>query len=140
VSFAVSTAMMWPVCLALFYFRVSIVRLFTEDAEVTAMAAEFIAFTSVILAFYGLYFVSFRTLQASGDMISPMVISLGTAVLLGAPTGFFLATHGDLGARGMWIANLVYATANTLLMTVWLLTGRWARPFQSAASAGTVSA
>jgi len=27
----------------------------------------------------------------------------------------------------MWIANFVYAMANTVLMTAWLMTGRWSR-------------
>lgn len=132
-SFAVSTLLMWPVCVGLFLYRTPLVELFTDDPEVAAMAAEFLAYTAVVLAFYGLYFVSFRTLQASGDMNTPMWISLGAAVFAGAPIGWFLAARGDLGATGMWIANLVYATINTLLMTGWLLTGRWARPHRAAA-------
>jgi len=135
VSFAIATAAMWPVCLALFRYRAPIVGFFTDDPEVAAIAAEFVAFSSVILAFYGLYFVSYRTLQASGDMISPMLISIGTAVILGAPTGYFLAMGADFGARGMWIANLVNATANTLLMTGWLMTGHWARAHAAAEGA-----
>ena len=77
--------------------------------------------------FYGLYFVAFRTLQASGDMRSPMLFSVSVALLLGAPLGWYLATHSELGATGMWIANLVYAVVNTLLTVGWLLSGRWAR-------------
>jgi Na+-driven multidrug efflux pump len=71
--------------------------------------------------------VAFRTLQASGDMNSPMIISVSTAVFVGAPLGYYLATRTDLGATGMWIANLVYALLNASLMIGWLLTGRWAR-------------
>ena len=75
-----------------------------------------------------LYFVAFRTLQAAGDMRSPMLISVTTAVFLGAPAGWWLATQSDYGATGMWIANFAYATVNAIAMVGWLLTGRWARP------------
>ena len=69
-------------------------------------------------------------------MNSPMIISLSTAALLGAPLGYILATQSDLGATGMWIANLVYAAVNSLLMLGWLLTGRWARRMRAVGDEG----
>ncbi len=127
VAFALELALLWPVAIAIFWFREPLVALFTPDPEVRALAAEFLVYSSAILAFYGLYFVSFRTLQAVGDMSSPMIISVAVALGLGAPLGWFLATRSDLGATGMWIANLVYASVNCALMVGWLWTGRWAR-------------
>jgi len=126
-SSAVELAALWPLALAVFVFRHPLVGLFVDDPEVAALAAEYLVYSSSILAFYGLYFVAFRTLQASGDMNSPMIISVSTAVLVGAPLGYWLATRTDLGATGMWIANLVYALLNAGLMVAWLLSGRWAR-------------
>jgi Na+-driven multidrug efflux pump len=79
------------------------------------------------MLFYGLYFAAFRSLQAVGDMNSPMIISISTAGLLGAPLGYYLATGTGLGATGMWIANLAYAAVNATLMIGWLLSGSWAR-------------
>lgn len=125
VSAAVGLAVLWPAAIGLFFSRDALVLLFTEDPEVAAMASEYLAYASAILLFYGLYFVAFRTLQASGDMMSPMLISVATAVFLGAPAGYYLATQADLGATGMWIANFAYAITNSVLMVGWLLTGRW---------------
>ena len=127
VGFAVQLVLLWPLALATFLLRHELVGLFTNDPQVALLAAEYLVYTSAMLAIYGLYFVSFRTLQAAGDMNSPMIISLGVAILLGAPLGYILATQTDLGPTGMWIANLVYATVNSVLMVAWLLTGRWAR-------------
>jgi putative MATE family efflux protein len=127
VAFALELGLLWPVAGAIFWFREPLVALFTSDPEVQALAAEFLVYSTSILAFYGLYFVSFRTLQAVGDMSSPMIISVAVALGLGAPLGWFLATRSDFGATGMWIANLVYASVNCALMTGWLWTGRWAR-------------
>ena len=112
---------------AVFVFRHPLVELFVSDPETAALAESYLVYSSSILAFYGLYFVAFRTLQASGDMLSPMLISVSTAAFVGAPLGYWLATRTDLGATGMWIANLVYALLNAGLMIGWLLSGRWAR-------------
>ncbi len=128
-AFAVELAVLWPIAASLFWFRHELVGLFSEDPEVRALAAEYLVFVTGILAFYGLYFVSFRTLQAVGDMNSPMIISVGVALGLGAPLGWFLATRAELGATGMWIANLVYAATNCTLMVGWLWLGRWERRF-----------
>jgi putative MATE family efflux protein len=127
VAFALELALLWPVAGAIFWFRAPLVALFTHDPEVQALAAEFLIYSTAILGFYGLYFVAFRTLQAVGDMSSPMIISVAVALGLGAPLGWLLATRSDLGATGMWIANLVYASVNCALMVGWLWTGRWAR-------------
>jgi Na+-driven multidrug efflux pump len=67
-------------------------------------------------------------------MRSPMVISVSSAALVGAPLGWWLATQSGLGATGMWIANLVYAVLNAVLMIGWLLRGGWARRFAAAAA------
>jgi len=125
-SSAVELAALWPLALGVFVFRHPLVGLFVSDPEVAALAAEYLSYSATILAFYGLYFVAFRTLQASGDMNSPMIISVSTAVFVGAPLAYWLATRTDLGATGMWIANLVYALLNAGLMIAWLFRGKWA--------------
>jgi Na+-driven multidrug efflux pump len=127
VSSAVELAVLWPGAALLMLQRDLFVGWFTTDPEVARMASEYLFYSSIGLLFYGFYFVAFRTLQAAGDMNTPMIISVGVAVLVGVPLGFGLANFTELGATGMWIANLAYATLNSLLMVGWLLTGRWAR-------------
>jgi putative MATE family efflux protein len=121
----VEIAALWPASLAMYLGRHEFVSWFTQDPEVAAMASEYLVYSSMILLFYGFYFVAFRTLQAAGDMITPMLISVTTALLLGAPAGYYLATQSDLGATGMWVANFAYALVNSALMCGWLLAGRW---------------
>ena len=127
VTYAVELALLWPSALAVFVFRDSIAATFTHDPAVAALAAEYLLYSSIVLGFYGLYFASFRALQAAGDMLSPMLISIGVAAV-GLPTGWWLATQSGLGATGMWIANLGYAAVNCALTIGWLWLGRWARP------------
>jgi putative MATE family efflux protein len=134
VSAGVSASLLWPAALALYLFRGAIVSAFTRDPEVAAMAVEYLGYSSVILLFYGFYFIAFRTLQASGDMRSPMLISVACAVLLGAPLGYHLSTGTQAGASGMWLANFVYALVNCGITVGWLATGRWLRRHGEAAA------
>ena len=124
-SFAATSAALWPCALALFFFRDVFVAQFTDDAAVAAHATEYLAYTAVLLSFYGLYFVAFRTLQAAGDMMTPMFISVGAAFGAGIPLALILSSRLDYGATGMWIANLVYGALNAALMLWWLRRGKW---------------
>jgi putative MATE family efflux protein len=133
-SSAVELTALWPLSAGVYFFRHELVAQFASDPEVAALAAQYLAYSAIVLSFYGLYFVAFRTLQAAGDMRSPMVISVSSAALVGAPLGWWLATQSGLGATGMWIANLVYAVLNAVLMIGWLLRGGWARRFAAAAA------
>jgi len=120
-------SLMWPAAVLLYFGRAGLVAAFTSDPEVGRLAAEYLAYSSVLLFFSGLYFVAFRSLQAAGDMRSPMIISLVLAAGLGVPLALVLTQQSELGATGMWIANLAYGVCNTLAMVAWLLTGRWTK-------------
>jgi Na+-driven multidrug efflux pump len=130
-SSAVSLVALLPLAASVLLFRHQIVGFFAPDPEVAAIAAQYLVYSSIILTFYGLYFIAFRTLQSSGDMNSPMIVSIGTAFLVGAPLGYLLSHQAGLGPTGMWIANLVYALVNASLMIGWLLTGRWTHRHRS---------
>ena len=134
VSAIVEVSLMWPAAALLYFGRTGLVAAFTSDPEVGRLAAEYLAYSSALLLFSGLYFVAFRSLQAAGDMSSPMIISLLLAAGLGMPLALLL-TRSELGATGMWIANLAYGVCNTLAMLAWLLTGRWTRRHRHPASA-----
>jgi putative MATE family efflux protein len=125
VSAAVEVCILGPGAVALYLFRDAAVAVFTDDPAVAPHASEYLRYVSFILGFWGIYFVAFRALQAAGDMITPMLISLALALGLGAPLAIYLSSQPEYGASGMWIANVVYSTANTLAMLVWLSTGRW---------------
>jgi Na+-driven multidrug efflux pump len=135
VAAVVEIAILWPAAVALYFFRDLAVSVFTQDPLVAAEASNYLRYVSFILVFWGPYFVAFRTLQAAGDMITPMAISIVLAVGLGAPLAILLSGRPEFGASGMWIANAVYSLVNTVLMIGWLMTGRWARRAQPSAAA-----
>ena len=127
VAAAVEVGVLGPAALLLYHFRDAAVAIFTTDPAVAAEASNYLGYVSTILWFWGVYFVAFRTLQASGDMVTPMVISLVIALGIGAPLAIWLSGQPEYGASGMWLASVVYSVLNTTLMLGWLMTGRWAR-------------
>jgi MATE family, multidrug efflux pump len=130
-SAVVSLVALLPLAATVALFRHQIVGFFAPDPEVAEIAAQYLVYSSIILSFYGLYFIAFRTLQSAGDMNSPMIVSIGSAFFVGAPLGYLLSHQAGLGPTGMWIANLVYALTNATLMIAWLLTGRWTHRHRS---------
>ena len=136
VACGIEIALLWPLAAWTYWQRDWAVSLFTEDPQVAAIASEYLMYVSFILLFWGIYFVAFRALQAAGDMISPMLISIVLALGLGTPLALYLSASTNLGATGMWIANATYATANAVLMVAWLATGRWTRRAPGSAAPG----
>ncbi|UCE87162.1 MAG: MATE family efflux transporter [Deltaproteobacteria bacterium] len=127
VAYALEFSVLGSCAAFLLVFRHAIVDAFTRDPAVAAIAAEYLMFSAAAMCLHAFYFVSFRALQGAGDMNSPMLISLTSALFLGAPLAYTLATRTDLGPTGMWIAGLVYSLTNTALTVGWLAYGRWAR-------------
>jgi putative MATE family efflux protein len=126
-GFGVVCAALWPMALALVLWREPFVAWFTDDPAVARLASEYLAYAAALLVFYGFYFIAFRSLQAAGDMLSPMLISVSLAFGVGIPLAVVLSTRLDYGATGMWIANLVYGALNAGAMMGWLVRGKWLR-------------
>jgi putative MATE family efflux protein len=127
-SVGVTMALLWPAALLLYFQRASFVSFFASDPAVAAIATEYLGYSSIVLLFYSVYFVAFRSLQAAGDMRTPMLISIGVVLCVGLPLAYGLAVAVEWGATGMWIANLVNVGVNCMLMVSWLARGHWAKP------------
>ena len=126
VGLAVHASITWTVAAIIFVFREAIVRSFSDDPEVIRVGREYLAYASGMFFFWGFQFVFMRSLQGAGDFVVPMLLSLSTSLGLAIPLGFTLS-QGELGATGIWTAQLVTAGVGTLLTGAWLCTGRWTR-------------
>jgi len=111
---------LFPIAACVFWFREPLAAQFAPNAEVARLGAECLGYSAVVMALYAVYFVSFRALQARGDMQTPMKISLGAALFVGVPLGWGLALWTPLGATGIWIGTLAYTASNTGLTAAWL--------------------
>lgn len=127
VGLLVHGAVMWSFALFIFFFRVEIVSVFTDQADVIAVGSEYLLYAAGSFAFFALYFPILRSLQGAGDFLVPMAISLGSLCLITLPLGFTLARHTELGATGIWVTQMIGSMIVTTSTGLWMLTGRWTR-------------
>jgi putative MATE family efflux protein len=127
VGLAVHASIMLTFALLTLVFRVQIMSLLSDDPEVIGVGSEYLLYASGSFAMWAFYFVFFRALQGAGDVIAPMLISLGTTFLVTVPLAYVLAFVLDFGPTGLWIAFLVSSVVVTVATGLWMATGRWTR-------------
>jgi putative MATE family efflux protein len=118
-------SLLWSAALVLFLFRVPLLETFADDAEVIRIGSELLVYQAGSFAMLGFYFVFFRALQGAGDVLVPMLLSLGTSLLVTLPLGIWLSAKPGYGPTGIFMASFVGAVVATLLTGFWIGTGRW---------------
>jgi putative MATE family efflux protein len=127
VGILVHGSVTWSLALLLFLLRARIMGFFSNDPEVIAIGTEYLGYLSAALTLWAFYFVFLRSLQGAGDMLVPMLISLGSAVLVSIPLATYLSLHTGLGRQGLWIAFVVNAAVSTIATGLRVATGGWTR-------------
>ena len=135
VGLLVHGSVMWSFALLLLWYRSDIMALLSSDPEVIAVGSEYLLFLSGAFFAWAFYFVFLRSLQGAGDMLVPMVISLGST-LFAIPLAIALSLYTDLGRQGLWIAFLATSWLSTLGTGLRVATGRWARRAPHSPEAG----
>jgi multidrug resistance protein, MATE family len=100
--------------------------IYTEDAEVIAMAVLLLPLAGLFQLFDGLQVVALGVLRGVGDTFVPMLIALVGYWGVGFPFGYWLAFERGVGARGLWwglVAGLGVVSA-VLLVRVRVRLGR----------------
>ena len=104
----------------------AIVRLYTTDPQVLAMAGAGLALACLMFLPDALQVVTAQALRARGDVWLPSGMHLTSYVLIMAPLAWFLGAHLKLGLTGMvWaivVASLV--SCGLLLARFWALDRR----------------
>jgi len=124
---AVHVVVMFGFAGILLGFREEILMFFTKDPEVIAVGSEYLWYLSFSFMLWAFYFVFMRSLQGAGDVLVPMLISLGTTFTVTLPLAWVLVRFTSLGSTGIWQAQLVGSLLLTLGTGAWLATGRWTR-------------
>ena len=127
VGLTVQCLLMWTLALTLYVAREPLLRFFTDDPEVIAIGSRMLLWQAASFVPLAFSFVFFRALQGAGDMLVPMLISIGNAVVLTLPLGIYLSRSQGMGPDGLFIAQFVSGAVGPLITGAWLLTGRWTR-------------
>ena len=114
-------------CIALVFFLLprELVGVFSSDAQVVAIGAEWLRILSYSLFVYGWWMVSVQAFNGAGDTATPTWINVVFFWLIQIPLAWLLALHLQLGHSGVFWAVFVSETA-VGLFTLWLFSrGRW---------------
>ncbi|RZA20846.1 MAG: MATE family efflux transporter [Lysobacteraceae bacterium] len=108
-----------------FLFPQAIVGIFTEDAKVIAIGAEWLRILSYSLFVYGWWMVSVQAFNGAGDTATPTWINVVFFWLVQIPLAWLLALHLGWQETGVFWAVFVSETS-VGLFTLWLFSrGRW---------------
>ena len=90
-----------------YIFSEQVVRLFITDPAVVVITETLLHIVLWSVAMFGFAVILSGVMRSSGDVLIPMLISLGTIVLVETPLALYLSST-PLGLNGIWAA---YATS-----------------------------
>lgn len=134
VGVLVHGGLLWCFAAGLFLFRGPILELVSSDPAVIEVGTEYLGFSAAGYVLMGIGMILMRALQGAGDFLVPMAISLGSTFLVNLPAAWFLSTHTDLGATGIWAGGLLGGVVSLAATLAWVATGRWLRRPQHGAA------
>ncbi len=108
-----------------FFFNDSLMRIFTDDARVIGIGAEWLRILSFSYFVYGWWMVSTAAFNGSGDTKTPTYINLVFFWLIQIPLSWYLAISLGWQESGVFWA-VFFSETSVGLFTLWLFSrGRW---------------
>jgi len=118
-------AYLLAVSVAFFALPREFMGVFTDDATVIAIGAEWLRILSYSLFVYGWWMVAVQAFNGAGDTVTPTWINVVFFWLIQIPLSWLLAISLDWQHSGVFWAVFISETA-VGLFTLWLFTrGRW---------------
>lgn len=116
-------------CAVMALFPHAIAILYTDDADVAALAARLLLLAAIFQLSDGIQVTANGALRGLKDTAVPMVITVLAYWGIGMPLGYWLGVGLGMGARGIWIGLVAGLTgAAVLLLTRF---ARLARSYQA---------
>lgn len=113
------------ISIVFFFLNESLMEIFTQDAEVIAIGAEWLRILSFSFFVYGWWMVSVQAFNGAGDTKTPTYINLVFFWLIQIPLAYWLALYLDWAHSGVFWAVFISETS-VGLFTVWLFKkGTW---------------
>lgn len=113
------------VSIVYFFYNEDLMRLFSDDARVIAVGAEWIQIVSYGYFIYGWWMVSVQAFNGSGDTKTPTLINVVFFWLFQIPLAYSLAIIFDWQESGVFWGMFI-SEIGVGLFTLWLFTkGKW---------------
>ncbi|MFC3197950.1 MATE family efflux transporter [Parapedobacter deserti] len=108
-----------------FFYNESLMRMFTQEAQVVAIGAEWLRILSYSFFVYGWWMVSVQAFNGAGDTRTPTKINLVFFWLIQIPLSYFLAITLGWQHSGVFWGVFISETA-VGIFSLWLFSkGRW---------------
>ena len=104
-------------------FPETFIRIFTPDKHVIETAAIYLRFLAPTFGFIAFSLVLGKALNGAGDTFSPMVITLGSQLVVGL--GLVIILSHLIGLNGVWIGIALSNIVQGIAMWLWYHTGKW---------------
>lgn len=102
-----------------------IVRIYTDDAAITAIAVSLLFFSAIFQYADGIQICAAGALRGLKDTLVPMFINTLSYLLIGLSLGYYLTFNKAMGPAGMWIGMIAgLSFGAVLLLTRFLFKSR----------------
>lgn len=122
-TFLMSGALALITSLFVIVFRKSLMHLFTSDANVIAIGAEYLVIVSSFYIFFSTMFVIGGVMRGAGDTIIPMFITLFALWAIRIPAAWIMSEY--FGVDGIWWSIPVAWFIGMMLSYLYYLKGNW---------------
>jgi Na+-driven multidrug efflux pump len=105
--------------------KIPLMKLFTPDAEVIRIGAQYLLIVGSFYLIFNLMFTVAGVMRGAGDTLIPMFITLFSLWVIRVPSAYFLSDR--LGVTGIWWSMPTGWIVGLVLSYLYYLTGSWKR-------------
>ncbi|MBI4299108.1 MAG: MATE family efflux transporter [Chloroflexi bacterium] len=111
----------------LFVFVVTVVTLFTKEADVVALASVWFRIQVIASVFLAIHMVFMQSFNTAGDTLAPMVITLVAVWGVELPLAWLFSRSLGMGPLGIGYAAIVGMGIRAVFYVPYFFWGRWLR-------------
>lgn len=102
---------------AMFLVPEFIVRIYTDDTAITAIAVSLLFFSAIFQYSDGIQICAAGALRGLKDTLVPMFINILSYLFVGLALGYYLTFNKAMSPAGMWIGMIVGLSFGAVLLT-----------------------
>jgi len=125
VAFYFSAVFMSLMGIVFFLFAAQIVGLFTDDADIIAMATLPLRLIGLVQPFLAAMMVFSGSLRGAGDTLTPMLVNGASVWLLRIPLSLLVVEWLGWGLTGVWMVMALDLTVRGIVLFWQFRVGRW---------------
>ena len=101
----------------MFFVPEFIVRIYTNDAAIMAIAVQLLFFSAIFQYSDGIQICAAGALRGLKDTLVPMYINILSYLVIGMSLGYYLTFNREMGPSGMWIGMIAGLSFGAVLLS-----------------------